>query len=67
MSKLKGYFYGSVAAATYGLVPLFSLPMMAKNVPFDTILCHRFFISSIVIAGVAIWKTSHILALLLLC
>ncbi|MEF9931643.1 MAG: EamA family transporter [Bacteroidales bacterium] len=56
MSKFKGYLYGSIAAATYGLVPLFSLPIMAKDVPFDTILCYRFFIASIVIAGVMLYK-----------
>jgi drug/metabolite transporter (DMT)-like permease len=55
-SKFKGYLYGSIAAATYGLVPLFSLPIMAKDVPFDTILCYRFLIASLVIAGVMIYK-----------
>lgn len=52
MSKLKGYLYGSISAATYGLVPLFSLPIMAKDVPFDTILCYRFLLASLIIAGV---------------
>lgn len=52
MSKLKGYLYGSISAATYGLVPLFSLPVMAKQIPFDTILFYRFLIASLVIAGV---------------
>lgn len=52
MSKLKGYLYGSISAATYGLVPLFSLPVMAKDISFDTILCYRFLIASLIIAGV---------------
>lgn len=48
MSKVvKGFFYGSVSAATYGLIPLFALPVMAKGIYFDSILCYRFFVASV--------------------
>ena len=57
MSKIKGYIYGSISAATYGLVPLFSLPIMANNVPINTILFYRFLIASLAIALIMIYKT----------
>ena len=56
MSKIKGYIYGSISAATYGLVPLFSLPIMANNVPINTILFYRFLIASLAIALIMIYK-----------
>ena len=51
MSKTKGFIYGSVSAATFGLIPLFSLPIMAKGIHFDSILCYRFLIAAIAIGG----------------
>ncbi len=56
MSKVKGYVYGCISAATYGLVPLFSLPIMEKGVPLDTILCYRFLIASLSIALVMLYN-----------
>lgn len=56
MSKVKGYIYGCISAATYGLVPLFSLPIMEKGVPLDTILCYRFLIASLAIALVMLYN-----------
>lgn len=50
MSKTKGFIYGSISAATYGLIPLFALPIMAKGIFFDSILCYRFLIASLSIA-----------------
>lgn len=50
MSRTKGFIYGSISAATYGLIPLFALPIMAKGVYFDSILCYRFLIAALSIA-----------------
>lgn len=50
MSKAKGFVYGSISAATYGLIPLFALPVMAKGIFFDSILCYRFCIAAIALA-----------------
>lgn len=52
MSTTKGFIYGSISAATYGLIPLFALPVMAKGVYFDTILCYRFLVAASAIAGI---------------
>lgn len=50
MSKMSGYIYGCVSAATFGLIPLFSLPVMAKGVSSDSVLCYRFCIAAIALA-----------------
>lgn len=47
--KAKGYFYGCLSSATYGLIPLFTLPMMAKGMVFDSILFYRFLCATIAI------------------
>lgn len=47
----KGFFYGSVSAATYGLIPLFALPVMAKGVYFDSILSYRFLVASLALGA----------------
>lgn len=51
MSRTKGFIYGSISAATYGLIPLFTLPVMAKGIHFDSILCFRFLIASLALSG----------------
>lgn len=50
MSRTKGFIFGSISAATYGLIPLFALPIMAKGVFFDSILCYRFLVAATAIA-----------------
>lgn len=44
MSKatFKGFLYGALAASTYGLNPLFTLPLYAENVGADTVLFYRY-------------------------
>lgn len=49
-SKVKGYLIGSVAAATYGLNPLFALPLYADGMAPDSVLFFRYLISVPVIA-----------------
>lgn len=51
MSRTKGFIYGSISAATYGLIPLFTLPLMAKGIYFDSILCFRFLIASLALGA----------------
>ena len=47
MSSLKGFAYGIATSATFGLIPLFTLPLMAKGMEFDSILFYRFLFASI--------------------
>lgn len=41
-NNLKGYFYGIATSVTFGLIPLFTLPLMAKGMNYDSILFYRF-------------------------
>ena len=47
--KLKGYFYGCVSSATYGLIPLFALPMIRKGMAYDSILFYRFSLAALLL------------------
>lgn len=46
MNNLKGFALGLVTSATFGLIPLFTLPLMAKGMQFDSILFYRFLFAS---------------------
>ena len=43
MNSLKGFFYGIATSVTFGLIPLFTLPLMQKGMVFDSILFYRIF------------------------
>ena len=47
MNSLKGFFYGIMTSVTFGLIPLFTLPLMAKGMHFESILFYRFIIATI--------------------
>lgn len=52
MSNLKGFAYGIVTSATFGLIPLFTLPLMGKGMQFDSILFYRFLIAALALTGI---------------
>ena len=52
-SKLKGYTLGAVAAATYGMNPLFALPLYADGMDADSVLFFRY-LFAIPILGIMI-------------
>ena len=54
--KLKGYLLALVSAVSYGLIPLFILPVKALNFPLDTTLFYRFFISALFMLAFLIYK-----------
>lgn len=47
--KTKGYILAAVSAISYGMIPLFAIPLKQIQFPFDTALLYRFLISAIVI------------------
>ncbi len=53
MSKatFKGFLYGALAASTYGLNPLFTLPLYADKVGADTVLFYRYGLGVIMLAA----------------
>lgn len=52
-SKIKGYIYGAVAAATYGMNPLFALPLYSVGMDPDSVLFIRYLLA-IAILGIMI-------------
>ena len=49
-NKTKGFFYGAIAAASYGMNPLFALPLYAAGMSVDTVLFYRYSFAVIVLA-----------------
>ena len=48
--KVKGYFWGCLSSSTYGLIPLFAIPILAKGMLYDSLLFYRFTCTSLLIA-----------------
>lgn len=55
-NNIKGFVYGIATSATFGLIPLFTLPLMAKGMQFDSILFYRFLFAALVLTGIMISK-----------
>lgn len=55
-SKLKGFFYGVLTAVTFGLIPLFTLPLMREGMQTDSILFYRFLVSTMALGLMMIAK-----------
>ena len=56
-NKTKGFIYGAIAAASYGMNPLFALPLYAAGMSVDTVLFYRYFFATIVLG--ILMKTQH--------
>lgn len=56
MSNLKGFSYGIATSVTFGLIPLFTLPLMAKGMKFDSILFYRFLFATLALAGIMLLR-----------
>ncbi|MDR2841637.1 MAG: DMT family transporter [Spirochaetaceae bacterium] len=47
--RLKGYFWALVSALSYGIIPIFVLPLKTEAMSFDAVLVYRFGFTSIMI------------------
>ena len=56
MGKFKGVIYGMATSVTFGLIPLFTLPLIGKGMGYDSILFYRFLFASIALASVMLVK-----------
>lgn len=54
--KFKGYLLALISAVSYGLIPLFILPVKALHFPLDTTLFYRFLISAVFILVFLLYK-----------
>jgi len=58
--KIKGYVCALVSAVTYGLIPLFILPLKAIHFSMDVTLFYRFFISAGIMLILLWYKKEHL-------
>lgn len=54
--KVKGYFWGCLSSSTYGLIPLFAIPILGKGMLYDSLLFYRFTCTSLLIAIMMFFK-----------
>ena len=50
MNKFNGILYGLLSSASFGLIPLFTLPLMWQGMEFGSILLYRFIFATIALA-----------------
>lgn len=55
-AKLKGYALGAIAAATYGMNPLFALPLYSAGFSPDSVLFFRYLIALPMLAFMLWWR-----------
>ena len=55
-SKLKGFLYGLATSVTFGLIPLFTLPLMGKGLTSDSILFYRFIAATLTLGLMMVMK-----------
>lgn len=54
--KVKGYVIGSIAAATYGTNPLFTLPLYSDGMNADSVLFFRYLFALPAVALMLLWR-----------
>ncbi len=51
MNKFNGFLYGLLSSASFGLIPLFAIPVMRRGMEFESILLYRFLFATIALGG----------------
>lgn len=54
--KTKGFFYGLISSATFGLIPLFSIPALEGSVGLDSLLFYRFSLATVLVGVIMLIK-----------
>lgn len=52
MNKINGFLYGLLSSASFGLIPLFTIPAMHQGMDFWSILLYRFLFAMLTLAGI---------------
>lgn len=50
MSNFKGFTSAIVSAVTFGMIPLFTLPLLGAGMGYDSILIYRYLIAAVIMA-----------------
>lgn len=57
MKNLKGIIYALISSGTFGLIPLFSIPLMSEShMNFQSILFYRFLFSSVIMGAICLYR-----------
>ena len=58
MKSASGFIYGIISSATFGLIPLFTVPLLAggKGMPFMSVLTYRFIFATMFLALLLLFK-----------
>lgn len=54
----RGVIFAILSSATFGLIPLFSIPLLQSGIGSPTILCYRFLIAAVTMAVIVLLKRS---------
>ena len=52
MNKVNGFLYGLLSSASFGLIPLFTIPAMQAGMHFESILFYRFMFACMALGGI---------------
>ena len=52
MNKVNGLLYGLLSSASFGLIPLFTIPAMQAGMQFESILFYRFLFACLALCGI---------------
>ena len=58
--KNQGYLIAAISAISYGLIPIFILPVQNAGLPLDNTLFYRFFISALFLLAYLIYKKENL-------
>lgn len=62
LRRVAGVVFAILSSVTFGLIPLFTVPLLLRGVGSSTILCYRFLLASVAVAVVMLFtKRSFIL------
>lgn len=59
-SSTTGVLYAIASSATFGLIPLFSIPLLSSGIGSPTILCYRFIVAAIIMAVVLLFTKRNL-------
>jgi drug/metabolite transporter (DMT)-like permease len=57
--KLRGYMLGTLSAVSYGLIPIFILPIKQAHFSVDVTLFYRFFFSALLVGGYLLYSKEN--------
>lgn len=52
MNKINGFLYALLSSASFGLIPLFTIPTMCQGMEFWSVLLYRFLFAMLALAGI---------------